>query len=179
MRTLAKASLWLGGILLVGLAIGYFTPYGPFAINGPTVGAGISAQLACAGVFVSDRKLDDVVKSDILRTSPLTKWNTYKLDTAAQSVSVTALGLRTRTSVYRPGVGCTLLVDDTAEALRAQAKGIPEPEAEIRKLTELDAELDLATFERAVRTYEPRAWLKMEGPARSIAQSLSVARKFW
>lgn len=111
----------------MGLAIGYFTPYGPFAINGPTVGAGISAQLACAGVFVSDRKLDDVVKSDILRTSPLTKWNTYKLDTAAQSVSVTALGLRTRTSVYRPGVGCTLLVDDTAEALLAQAKGIPEP----------------------------------------------------
>jgi len=126
-RTLSKTSLWLGSFLLVLLAIGYFTPYGGFAINGATVGAGVSAQLACAGVFVSNRKLDDVVKNDILRLSPLTKWNKYKLDTVSRSVSVTALGLRTRTAIYRPGIGCTLLVDDTAERLREQAKGIPVP----------------------------------------------------
>jgi CubicO group peptidase (beta-lactamase class C family) len=125
MKTLSKISLWIGGVLLAIMAAGYFTPYGGFAINGPTVGAGVAAQLACAGVFVSDRPLDDVVKQDILRLNPLTKWNTYKLDRADGTVSVTALGIRTRTAVYRPGVGCTLLVDDTPEQLREQAKGIP------------------------------------------------------
>ncbi|HTT98992.1 MAG TPA: serine hydrolase [Rhizomicrobium sp.] len=160
MRTLAKVSLWLGGILLVILAAGYFTPYGGFAINGPTVGAGVAAELTCAGVFVSNRKLDDVVKNDILRLSPLTKWNTYKLDTANQSVSVTALGLRTRTAVYRPGVGCTLLVDDTPEQLRAQAKGISEPaksdspeawpKGDTVDLTTMPAGVDRAALDKAV-----------------------------
>lgn len=160
MNTLAKASLWVGGILLAGLAIGYFTPYGPFAINGPTVGAAVSAQLACAGVFVSDRKLDDVVRNDILRISPLTKWNTYKLDTAEQTVSVTALGLRTRISVYRPGVGCTLLVNDSPETLRAQAKGIPElalpdspeawPKGDTVDLANLPAGVDRTALDKSV-----------------------------
>jgi CubicO group peptidase (beta-lactamase class C family) len=160
MRALGKASLWLGGLLLVLLAAGYFTPYGGFAINGPTVGAGVAAELTCAGVFVSNRKLDDVVKNDILRLSPLTKWNTYKLDKANRSVSVTALGLSTRTSVYRPGIGCTLLVNDTAEQLRMQAKGIPEPamsdspdtwpKGDTVDLTNAPAGVDRAALDKAV-----------------------------
>jgi len=160
MRTLGKASLWLGGILLAILAVGYFTPYGGFVMNGPTVGAGVAAELTCAGVFVSNRKLDDVVKNDILRLSPLTKWNSYKLDTANKSVSVTALGLRTRTAVYRPGAGCTLLVNDTAETLRAQAKGIPEtpvsdspdawPKGDTVDLTTLPAGVDRVALNKAV-----------------------------
>ncbi|MEI9930356.1 MAG: serine hydrolase [Rhizomicrobium sp.] len=160
MRTLAKASLWIGVILLAVLAAGYFTPYGGFAINGPTVGAGVAAELTCAGVFVSHRKLDDVVNKDILRLSPLTKWNSYTLNAADQSVSVTALGLRTRTAVYRPGVGCTLLVNDTPEQLRAQAKGIPEapmsdspdawPKGDTVDLTAAPAGLDRAALDKAV-----------------------------
>lgn len=159
-RTLSKASLWLGGVLLAVLALGYFTPYGGFVINGPTVGAGISAQLACAGVFVSDRALDDVIKQDILPTSPLTKWNRYVLDRTNRTVAVTALGLRTRTALYRRGVGCTLLVDDDAAALRSQAKGIPVPSIAPRPeawplgdavdLANLPAGIDRAALDRAV-----------------------------
>lgn len=159
-RALSKASLWLGGILLAGLAIGYFTPYGAFAVNGPTVSAGISAQLACAGVFVSNRPLDDVVKRDIVRLSPLTKWNKYDLDRAKGTISVTALGLRTRMAVYRPGVGCTLLVDDMPEQLREQAKGISVPSAATRPepwplgdavdLANLPPGVDHAALDRAV-----------------------------
>ena len=48
---------------MIGLGVGYFTPFGPLAIHGPTVSAAISAQLACAGVFVSNRPLDEVVKA--------------------------------------------------------------------------------------------------------------------
>jgi CubicO group peptidase (beta-lactamase class C family) len=157
---MAKASLWLGGVLLVILAAGYFTPYGGFFLNGPSVGAGVAAELTCAGVFVSNRKLDDVIKNDILRLSPLTKWNSYKLDAPNRSVSVTALGLRTRTAIYRAGVGCTLLVDDTPEQLREQAKGISEaaqsdspeawPRGDTVDLATLPAGVDRSALDKAV-----------------------------
>ncbi len=157
---MAKASLWLGGILLVVLAAGYFTPYGGFALNGPTVGAGVSAQIACAGVFVSGRKLDDVVNNDVVRLSPLTKWNHYDLDMAGKSVTVTAFGLSKRTSVYRPGIGCTLLVSSTPEQLREQAEGIPEaatgdspeawPKGDNVDLKDLPAGVDRAALDKAV-----------------------------
>jgi CubicO group peptidase (beta-lactamase class C family) len=160
MRTLGRAGLWFGGILLAGLAIGYFTPYGPFAINGPTVSAGVAAQLACAGVFVSNRPLDDVVKQDVLRLSPLTKWNRYDLNRAKNTVAVTAMGLRTRVALYRPGVGCTLLVDDDAAGLRKQAEGVPVPTNVLRPepwplgdavdLNDLPADVDRAALDRAV-----------------------------
>ncbi len=160
MKTLGKISLWIGGILLALLAVGYFTPYGGFVINGPTVGAGVAAELTCAGVFVSDRSLDDVVRQDVLRLNPLTKWNTYKLDRANRAVSVTALGLRTRTAVYRPGIGCTLLVDDTPKQLKEQAKGIPSPSKAVRPeawplgdavdLAKLPAGVDRAALDKAV-----------------------------
>jgi len=160
MKTLSKTSLWIGGVLLLILAIGYVTPYGGFAINGPTVSAGVSAQLACAGVFVSNRPLDDVIKQDVIRLSPLTKWNKYRLDRANGTVTVTALGLRTRTALYRPGVGCTLLVDETPERLRAQAKDIPLPSTELRPqpwpmgdavdTERLPAGIDRAALDKAV-----------------------------
>lgn len=120
-----KLALVLGVIVAGILAFGVFTSYGPFVVNGLPVSAGVSAQLACAGVFVSGRKLDDVVQQDVMRLSPLTKMNKYALDAANKSLSVTSLWV-SRTSVYRPGVGCTLLVDSTADELRAQAKGIAE-----------------------------------------------------
>ena len=117
----------LGGIAIVVLGIGYFTPYGAFAVTALPVGAGVSAQLACGGVFVSNRTLDDVVSHDILRLSPLTKWNKYTLDRENRTLSVSIFGLVTRTVLYRPGIGCTLLVDSDAKTLLKQAQGIPVP----------------------------------------------------
>jgi CubicO group peptidase (beta-lactamase class C family) len=121
-----RAGFAVAGVVVFGLGVGFFTPYGAYAVHGPTVGAGISAQLACAGAFVSNRPLDDVTKRDVIRLSPLTRWNTYKLDRENRSISVTALGLVTRTSIYRPNVGCTLLVDADKAMLRQQAASIPE-----------------------------------------------------
>ncbi len=123
----SRIGLVLGGIAVVVLGVGYFTPLGPFAVTALPVGAGVSAQLACGGVFVSGRKLDDVVNHDIARLSPLTKWNKYTLDRENRTVSVSIFGLATRTSLYRPGIGCTLLVDSDAKTLLKQAQGIPVP----------------------------------------------------
>ena len=122
-----RIGLVLGGIAIVVLGVGYFTPLGPFAVTALPVGAGVSAQLACGGVFVSGRKLDDVASHDILRLSPQTRWNKYTLDNENRSVSVSIFGLTTRISLYRPGIGCTLLVDSDAKTLLKQAQGIPVP----------------------------------------------------
>jgi len=122
---LSKFSLWLGAVLVAAAAFLWLTPWGGFAMNALPVGDGVSAQLACGGVFVSGRKLDDVVRHDIFRLSPLTKRDRFDLDD--RSVTVTSFGLAPRTSIYRPGIGCTLLVDSDAAALRKQADGIEPP----------------------------------------------------
>lgn len=119
---LRRRGAWIGGILVVILAGLYFTPAGSFLVHAPSVGAGVAAEVACAGVFVSERPFDDA-QSDAQRLSPLTAGNRYTLDRADQSVTVTALGLAKRTAIYRPGIGCTLLVNSTPEQLRRQAEG--------------------------------------------------------
>lgn len=146
---------WVGIVLavVVVLVAGLFA-LSPYARNALPVGNGVSAQLACAGVYVSNRKLDDVVTQDILRLSPLTTLNSYTLDDAQKSVRVSMLGLAARTSIYRPGIGCTLLVDADAAKLREQAKGIPVPSTAPRaeawpKGDAVDAAPD-AALERAV-----------------------------
>ena len=152
--------LGLGAIMAAILAAAFLTPYGGFILHGLPVGAGVAAELACSGVFVSDRTLEDVVQHDVRRLSPLTGMNRYALDAANKSVSVTALGLVTRTAIYRPGVGCTLLVDSDAQTLRKQAEGIsvpsmaprpaPWPEGDSVDLTALPAGVDRAALDRAV-----------------------------
>lgn len=122
-----RIGMGLGAVAAIVLGVGYFTPVGPFAVTALPVGAGVAAQLACAGVFVSNRALDDVVKHDILPMSPLIKWNKYTLDRGARTVTVSVLGLASRTSYYRPGIGCTLLVDSDTKTLDLQARGIPVP----------------------------------------------------
>ncbi len=153
-----RAGIGVAALALIGAGVVAFTPYGSLAIHGPSVGAGVAAQMACAGVFVSHRKLDDVVKEDVVRLSPLTKGNRYQI--GQNSVSATALGLVTRTSVYRPNVGCTLLVDSDAETLTQQAKSIPAPPSvsnsqawpsgDLVDLTALPAGVDRAALDRAV-----------------------------
>ncbi|MBN9120919.1 MAG: TolC family protein, partial [Planctomycetes bacterium] len=51
-----------------------------------------------------------------------------------------------------------------------QVKGVPEPEAEVRRLEALSADIDLGEFERAVRAYEARPWLK-KGAATFVPQA--------
>src|SRR3569832_1267715 len=152
------AGLGVAALALIGAGVGYFTPYGPFAIHGPSVGAGVAAEITCAGVFVSRRKLDEVVKDDVLRLSPLTKWNRYRID--QNSVSVSALGLVTRTAVYRPRVGCTLLVDSDRATLAQQVEGLsappsvpdaqPWPAGNMVDLTSVPTGVDPAAQDRAV-----------------------------
>ena len=165
---MVKVLKWVGIVLaaFVVLAAGggawlfYFSPQAAFARNALPVGNGVSAQLACAGVYVSGRPLDAVVRDDILRLSPLTRFNRYQIDDSEKSVTVSVLGLVPRKSVYRPGIGCTLLVNSDAARLREQARGIPVPNTAPRAepwpkgdgvdLQHLPDGIDAGALERAV-----------------------------
>lgn len=157
-----------GGVLAVlllaaaggGVWLFYFSPYKAYARNALPVGNGVSAELACGGVFVSHRKLDEVVREDVHRLSPLTRWNRFELDEKAKSVTVSLFGMGKRTAFYRSGIGCTLLVNATPEALRKQAQGIvvpdhaprpdPWPKGDAVDLSNLPAGVNGAALERAV-----------------------------
>lgn len=101
---------------------------GPQPETGPvdlsSVGAGLAAQIGCGGVFVSGRTPDDVEKKDI---GPF--FGSYRLhpqlafDQVNQTVTVTLDG-RVRKSIYRNGLGCTLLNKRSETDLRAEAVGL-------------------------------------------------------
>jgi hypothetical protein len=85
-------------------------------------GLGYAAQETCARVFVGK---DDPTRVKYRYIAPMVSpldviWTTY-VDTRLQKVTVSeVLTFRSATSVYRPGLGCTKLVDTSASSLRSQ-----------------------------------------------------------
>ncbi len=66
-----------------------------------------------------------------------------------------------------------------AEKTDRQAKGLPEPEAEVRRLLRLNSDIDLGEFEKKVRAYEAQPWLKLMAPAaREAAQAAAFRDAF-
>ena len=121
--------LWAGlGVVAVlagaGAAVLSFTPAGSFAANAPAVGAGYAAELLCGGVFVMGRDPAQVMADDILPVNPLLKYATVDVDRAGSKVTASLFHLSTRTALYRPGLGCTLVGSGGEAALKAQAEGV-------------------------------------------------------
>jgi hypothetical protein len=57
-----------------------------------------------------------------------------------------------------------------AEKTERQAKGLPEPETEARRLAAVNSEIDLGEFEQAVRVYEARPWARKVPDPRAPSQ---------
>jgi CubicO group peptidase (beta-lactamase class C family) len=108
------------GLLGTGVEVSGFPN---LVIYGPGAGSGLAAQLACAGVFVSGRDLEDVRLHDIVVSDPLLAHVALTLDRPGRTVTATLFGLGRKVSLYRPGLGCTLVLDSDIAALDAQAKG--------------------------------------------------------
>jgi CubicO group peptidase (beta-lactamase class C family) len=89
------------------------------------VAAGIGAKLACSAHFVSGRPLEGIVHEDVESLLPVLKDMTYKVAQAAGTVTVTK-GKSSRTAVYRPALGCTLLAPGTTQ-LAEQPRPAPTP----------------------------------------------------
>lgn len=87
--------------------------------------SGYMAQTLCTGLFVSGRSFDDVMAQDL--SGPgfgLAVFFQPAADRKAASVTVSAHGIATQTSLHRDGLGCTLIDGVKAESLRAQGAGL-------------------------------------------------------
>ncbi|MBA4186850.1 MAG: hypothetical protein C0467_02410 [Planctomycetaceae bacterium] len=107
------------------------------------------------------RKL--LTESDFVRGTPFAKTIGTRWDSWAK---LTDDALFTRTGDLRQQR--TLLLDART---KRQLEGKPEPLAEVQRLAGLESDLDLADFERSVRTFESQPWLKKPREERDQLQS--------
>ncbi len=151
---------------LVSLAIAASAPVfaaAPAIATPADLGTAVSAQIACASIFVAQRAEADVLRDDIHAFAPFTKAVTLVVDRKARTVTASAPGAATRTALYRPVAGCTLLTGDVpTTALDAQAaklkptrgnaaKPWPIGDAPMPKLAAAaEAKLDRAALDKAV-----------------------------
>ncbi|NWF32683.1 serine hydrolase [Stenotrophomonas sp. SAM-B] len=111
-----------GSLLALALATSApaFAAAPPIA-SADDLGTAVSAQIACAGIFVANRAEADVLRDDIHSLAPFTKAVTLSVDRRAGTVTASAPGTPTRTALHRPAVGCTLTTGDVPlTALKAQ-----------------------------------------------------------
>jgi CubicO group peptidase (beta-lactamase class C family) len=79
-------------------------------------GTGYAAKVLCSGVFVAGRSPESLLAEDL-------GWFSFlhsRVDRGERTASSDWHGLGRSTAVYRPGLGCALAVDSSAEDLRAQ-----------------------------------------------------------
>jgi len=104
------------------------------AIAGPRLyriallGSGFMAQTLCAGVFVSKRDPAGIRAEEL--SGPryeLLRFFQPRIDRTQETVSASLHGFAERTSIYREGLGCTLVVGKTADQLRAEAANLFPP----------------------------------------------------
>jgi CubicO group peptidase (beta-lactamase class C family) len=95
------------------------------------MGAGAAAQVACGAVFVSGFATAQAEQDVTRLAAPITQGIEYKIDRNAHMLTASKSGVA-RTALYRPGLGCTLLVDTDAQTLQKQAVGVAAPKAKAR-----------------------------------------------
>lgn len=154
--------LCLGGIALAVSAPALAT--GSKVSTPEDLGIAVSAQIACAGIFVAERPEADVLRQDIHPFAPFMKAVTIAVDRKARTVTASAPGTAPRIALYRPVAGCTLLTGDVSTAaldaqaarlkpMRAKAaKPWPIGDAPVAKLqAAAESRLDRAALDTAVR----------------------------
>jgi len=95
------------------------------APNPADLGTAVAAQVACASIFVSGRAEPDVLRDDVHSLAPFMSAVTLSVDREHHVVVAAAPGATTRTALYRPAVGCTLLSGKTSVAvLEKQVAGL-------------------------------------------------------
>ncbi|NJM85540.1 MAG: serine hydrolase [Leptolyngbyaceae cyanobacterium RM2_2_21] len=84
--------------------------------------AAYKAKILASSVFVAQRKPEAVLTEDLaVDNLVLLRYVQAQIDWQAQSVTASVLGLIQRQVIYRPGLGCTLVVDLPEAKIRQQA----------------------------------------------------------
>jgi CubicO group peptidase (beta-lactamase class C family) len=134
-----KAWPWLLAAAVVGIATGvagvWLYGIADKKYREAELGSAVMAKNVCSGVFVSHRKLEDILATD-LSGPPYERLTEFKPKVDQEAKRVTAsyclFGpkfpisclIGTQTAIFRDGLGCTV-VDTTEQALRAQSPGLP------------------------------------------------------
>lgn len=126
MKPAFKYILWSFGLIGLGI-IGYvsFTLWRVLSI-----GTAYQAKQFCSGVFVSQRTPESIFNRDVLveiaglstLEQSIVKSIQVNIDRPQQSVSASIFGLAKHQAIFRPGLGCTLVIDRSEQELRSQAK---------------------------------------------------------
>lgn len=162
MRSISRRKrVWLGlALLAVGVYVAVFTPLPDIIRHGGDIGGGASAQLGCAALYMGGRDLAEFKARDLDTLNPLTRLASLSADPERRTVTSSIFGLITHVAIYRPGVGCTLVLDAEEKALQAQADGIttaktqsrpdPWPVGDRVDLATLPQNIDRAALMKAV-----------------------------
>jgi CubicO group peptidase (beta-lactamase class C family)/uncharacterized membrane protein YkvA (DUF1232 family) len=134
------------------------------------VATGFTAKTVCSGVFVSGRAPEAVVAEDIAAyRNPALELVRVAVDRERGVATARLFGLAERQAVHREGLGCTLAIGTSVDALKAAAQTLP-PVARAPWLERAppDAEIERAVDEAFA---EPAA-----GPSRRTRAVVIVHR---
>lgn len=116
----------LGKFLIIVLAA--FTVifiYGlDYGLKAASIASAYNAKILCSDTFISKRKPEDIINSDLSQFNYVGK----SVDYDDKSVTASVFGLGKSKAIYREGLGCTLVLGDVTEQdLRTQfTDNIPE-----------------------------------------------------
>ena len=139
-----KFALWAIVTISI-LALGY-SSYLIWKIARVTVG--YKTKTLCSGVFISKRTPESILSNDLgegLSTPLQFIIDQIKTEVQEQAATGNLFGLIRRKAIFRPGLGCTLLVGSSEAQLREQIDAIPlssfQPK-ELPKVDRLPSEID-------------------------------------
>ena len=112
------------------------------------MGAGVGAKLACSGVYLQGRAPAAVIERDLRPfQAPLLAHTRFTFDAAQATATASYFGFFARTALYRPGLGCTLMIDTDRETLLAQSAALVPPPAQEDLQPSWPAKLAAAGYE--------------------------------
>jgi len=96
------------GLISITLLAGYLVLAAALRGGVAGVGTAVGAQIGCADVFLMHRTVGEAERDDVHALAPAAQIIHLRVDQARRTVTATIPAILSRTSVFRPGVGCTL-----------------------------------------------------------------------
>ena len=122
-RSRVAAAVIVGVWVVALAALGWG---GGYAWRVAQVATGFAAKTVCSGVFVSGRTPEAVVAEDIdAYRNPALAPVRVEIDRERGVATARFLGLAERQAVHRAGLGCTLAIGASVDALKAAAPKLP------------------------------------------------------
>ena len=136
-------------LMFTGLVLGIRYAWFSFPIM-----SGFTAKNMCSCVFVAGRP-DSSVAAEELGDFPLSLAD-YEVDVDKKSVTATVFGMAKKKAFYREGLGCTLVIELSEDAIRKQvapAVVVTQTDTAIQNFTIADSNLDVANLSQVIKAH--------------------------